>query len=68
MDNSDAGTDVELQSISPKVWSQVTTEKHGGDTSHLDDPTPPGTATEAHPYLPSSGIFVTKTISTQHRG
>ena len=66
MGYSDASTDVELQPNRGAVWSECRrgSESKGDaghaeiSTSHLDDPTPPGTAYEYHPH----GIMVTKTF------
>jgi len=68
MGYSDASTDVELQAHHGKFWAECrrgseTEEKLARDnmhvnTSHLEDPTPPGTAYDYHP----GGIVVTKTF------
>ena len=66
MGYSDTSTEVELQTHRGEVWSECrrgsepTDEKRAVHTnsSHLDDPTPPGTAYEYHPR----GIVVTKTF------
>lgn len=72
MDYSDGSRDVELQHHQGKVWTEC---RRGSETeekvlsknsttvttSHLDDPTPPGTAYNYHP----GGIVVTKTFVGQ---